>query len=82
MTGPSHAGQDLLHTHGGRCLGVDRLEVDTARLDRVVMSVTCRHEERDHVWASLTAREARELAALLLAHADAVEHGADRGNAP
>lgn len=64
-----------LRTHGGRCLGVDRLDVDgTARIGRVVMSVTCLHEERDTLWASLTAPEARELAAQLLEHAAALEH--------
>lgn len=45
-----------------------------APIGRVTLRITCQRAERDHLWASLTAAEARRLAAELLTQAVAVEH--------
>ncbi|HEX6469020.1 MAG TPA: hypothetical protein VF069_07975 [Streptosporangiaceae bacterium] len=63
-----------IRTSGGRQLCVERLTLDeTAPVGRVVLRITCQRVERDYLWASLTAAEARQLAEQLLAQAAAVE---------
>lgn len=61
-------------TDGGREVKVGRLTLEEAvPIGRVILRVTCRRAERGHLWASLTAAEARRLAADLLGQAAAVE---------
>lgn len=63
-----------VRTNGGRQVIVDRLTLDKiAPIGRVILRITCRRAERDHVWTSLTAAEARQLAEHLMAQATAVE---------
>jgi putative redox protein len=70
-----HAGEPAtIRTSAGRQMSVGRLTLDeVAPIGRVVLRVTCQRAERDHLWASLTAAEARQLAADLLTQAATVE---------
>lgn len=63
-----------IRTSGGRQVSVDRLTLEKiAPIGRVILRITCRRAERDHLWASLTAAEARQLAEHLMAQANAVQ---------
>jgi hypothetical protein len=63
-----------IRTRAGRRFTVDRLLLDeVAPIGRVILRVTCRRAERDRLWTSLTAAEARRLAEGLLAQAAVVE---------
>lgn len=63
-----------IRTDGGREVRVGRLTLeDAAPIGRVILRVTCQRAERGHLWASLTAAEARRLAAELLGQAAAVD---------
>lgn len=73
-----------IRTNGGRQVSVGRLTLEKmAPIGRVILRITCRRAERDQLWASLTAAEARQLAEHLMTQATAVErrcrpgHGAD-----
>jgi hypothetical protein len=63
-----------IRTDGGREVRVGRLTLEEAApIGRVILRVTCQRAERGHLWASLTAAEARRLAADLLGQAAAVD---------
>lgn len=63
-----------MHTSGGRTVSVDRLLLEQAApIGRVVLRIDCRRAERDHLWTSLTAEEARRLAEYLVIQAASVE---------
>lgn len=62
-----------LSTRGGRTISVGRLLIGRQdRVGRVVLRINCQPAEDGHLWASLTAAEARLLAGRLLAEAAAV----------
>jgi hypothetical protein len=68
-----------IRTHTGRQVTVGRFLLDeVAPIGRVVLRVSCQRTERDQLWASLTAEEARRLAEDLLARAAEVEHRCTR----
>ena len=55
-------------------VSVGRLTLEeVAPIGRVVLRMDCQRAERDHLWASLTADEARRLAQDLLSQAASVE---------
>ena len=63
-----------IRTSCGRMVSVGRLTLEeVAPIGRVVLRMDCQRAERDHLWASLTADEARRLAENLLAQAASVE---------
>ncbi|MQA87448.1 MAG: hypothetical protein GEV03_23195 [Streptosporangiales bacterium] len=64
-----------LRTTCGRELAVGRLRLSGLDhpVTRVTLEIGCQPYDRDAVWASLTAAEARRLAARLLAQAAAIE---------
>ncbi|MFI9366569.1 OsmC family protein [Kitasatospora sp. NPDC053057] len=69
------AEQSLIHTRCGRTIAVSRLApgVLPVGMGRVVLDTACQPYDHSEVWASLTPREARDLAGLLLRQAAAVE---------
>ncbi|MFI6445677.1 OsmC family protein [Kitasatospora sp. NPDC050543] len=73
--------QSLMLTRCGRNIAVSRYArgVLPPGLGRVVLDTGCEPYDRNGVWAELTPAEARELAALLLRQADAVDRPPSRG---
>jgi hypothetical protein len=70
-----------MRTACGRELTVNTVQPDPGghRADRVVLGTSLNRGELERCWAGLTVQEARRLAAMLLAHAEAVDPGAGRG---
>lgn len=65
---------ETIRTSGGRQVSVGRLTLgEVAPIGRVILRISCRWTERDHLWASLTAAEARQVAEHLLTQVAAVE---------
>lgn len=63
-----------IRTSCGRTVSVGRLTLEeVAPIGRVVLRMDRQHADRDHLWASLTAAEARRLAEHLLTQAAFVE---------
>jgi hypothetical protein len=80
MKRPGTAGRQVrsgttVRTSCGRDLVVSRLRLDGLPhpVHRVVLDIGCQPYDRDEVWVSLTATEARQLARHLVAHADMIE---------
>lgn len=67
--------REVVRTTCGRefAIGHLRLEQVAYPASRVTLSTACLPDDRGGIWASLSPFEARRLAALLLAHADATE---------
>jgi hypothetical protein len=67
----------VLRTGCGRELVVSRLRLDglPRPVDRVVLDIGCQPYDRDEVWVSMTAAEARQLAAHLMVQAAVLEGG-------
>ncbi|GAA1964266.1 hypothetical protein [Catenulispora subtropica] len=78
--GPARRARDVMRTTCGRELTVNTLQPDPGghHADRVVLGTSLNRGDLERCWAGLTVEEARQLAGMLLAHAEAVDPAGDR----